>query len=338
MRLESAERCLLCSDVGVILYEALRDRLFSATGEYNFYRCQACGFVWLNPRPVQEDIRECYQDYYTHQYYQDNSQAVFRRLRDNLRLWILHAHYGIPLKDKTRLKFLAGWLLGKIPSLLRKASYYENVFPPWTGEGRLLDIGCGNGYFLAFMRRMGWNVSGVEIDPGAVRIARQVHKIPVFQGTLEKAGFPDGSFDALTLSHVIEHTYNPLDLLKECYRILSPGGYLRLATPNIQGLGHRIFKKDWLALDPPRHLYLWGPETLKEAVKRAGFRLISCDTSGLAAAPTFMSSRQIRIKGRCNFDESVSLPARMFGCLERVLNLFIRSCGEEARLLARKER
>ena len=72
--------------------------------------------------------------------------------------------------------------MGKIPPLLRKAAYYENVFPPWSGEGRLLDVGCGNGYFLAFMRRMGWNVSGVEIDPGAVRIAREVLKFLFSKG------------------------------------------------------------------------------------------------------------------------------------------------------------
>ena len=77
MRVESVEKCLLCSNGGVILYEALRDRLFSAPGEYNFYRCQACGFVWLNPRPVQEDIQECYRDYYTHQSSQSDRQAIF---------------------------------------------------------------------------------------------------------------------------------------------------------------------------------------------------------------------------------------------------------------------
>jgi len=338
MRVEPVEKCLLCCGTGAILYESVRDRLFNAPGEYNFYRCRNCSFVWLSPRPVREDIQECYRDYYTHQFSQSDRQAVFRQLRDNLRLWILHAHYGLPLKDNNKFKFFAGWFLGEIPSLLRKAAYCENVFPPWSGEGRLLDVGCGSGYFLAFMRRMGWKVQGVEIDPEAARVAREVHKIPVFTGDLDKADFPAGSFDAITISHVIEHAYNPPDLLKECYRILACGGCLRVATPNIQGLGHKIFKKDWLALDPPRHLYLWGPETLKEALKRAGFRLLRCETSGLAAASTFMASRQIKIKGRYNFDESISLDARMFGWFEMILNFFIRSSGEEVRLLACKEK
>jgi len=338
MRVEPVEKCLLCCGTGAILYESVRDRLFNAPGEYNFYRCRNCSFVWLSPRPVQEDIQECYRDYYTHQFSQNNKQAVFRQLRDNLRLWILHAHYGLPLKDNNKFKFFAGWFLGEIPGLLRKAAYCENVFPPWSGEGRLLDVGCGSGYFLAFMRRMGWKVQGVEIDPEAARVAREAHKVPVFTGDLDKADFPDGSFDAITISHVIEHAYNPPDLLKECYRILARGGYLRVATPNIQGLGHAIFRKDWLALDPPRHLYLWGPDTLREAVKRAGFRLLSCDTSGAAAASAFMASRQIKIKGRYDFDEYVSFTGRLFGWLERILNFFIRYRGEEVRLLARKEK
>ena len=94
-----------------------------------------------------------------------------------------------------------------------------------------------------------------KLTPELYPCAGKSFKIPVFQGTLDKDGFSwPGSFDAITMSHVIEHVYDPLDLLKECHRILARGGCLRVPLRRIyKGWGIRFFKKDWLALDhsPP---------------------------------------------------------------------------------------
>jgi len=137
-------------------------------------------------------------------------------------------------------------------------------------RGRILDVGCGNGQFLAHMHDLGWEVMGVEPDPEAVRIAWERFRVKVFLGSINKANFHYNYFDAITMNHVIEHVSNPVEVLKECYRLLKPGGKMILLTPNIESLGHRLFKKLWLYLDPPIHFCLFSPRTIQMCAELGG--------------------------------------------------------------------
>ena len=101
-------------------------------------------------------------------------------------------------------------------------------------RGRLLDVGSGNGLFLHQMKRLGGAVAGVELDGRAASVARAKFGLEVFEGPLEEATFPDEYFDAITMNHVIEHVLDPVGLLKECRRVLRPGGKLVVTTLNIQ--------------------------------------------------------------------------------------------------------
>ncbi|MCM8789447.1 MAG: class I SAM-dependent methyltransferase [Candidatus Omnitrophica bacterium] len=339
IRTEFIPDCLLCGRQGVVLYEKLRDRIFSVPGLYNFFQCSDCGLAWLNPQPLQEDILKCYEGYFKHASLKNVStpRRPFAAWRKWVRLCILHAQYNLPLADNSKLAYYLGYILGKIPVLLRKAAYNKEIFPPWSGQGRLLDVGCGNGHFLAFMQRVGWKVYGVEIDPEAAAIAKETHNVCVYVGTLQGAGFSDEFFDAITMSHVIEHLPDGFDVLKECHRILMPGGYLCIATPNLGSWGQSIFKKYWLALDPPRHLYLWTPKALSRIVEKAGFKIIRCNTFAKNARLIFTQSRIIRIKKRVDFQKKNSFTAHLFCWLETVLNKFVPNRAEDLIILARKE-
>ncbi len=105
--------------------------------------------------------------------------------------------------------------------------------------GRMLDVGCSSGLFLELARREGWNPHGVEISQRAVELARGSFGLEVFCGTLEEAGFQDGSFDAVALWDVIEHFDDPKASLREIARITRPGGALVLCTPNCSSLFHK---------------------------------------------------------------------------------------------------
>ncbi len=120
------------------------------------------------------------------------------------------------------------------------------------------------------MRDLGWRVQGVDFDPDAAALARG-KGLNVVVGTIESQGYTADSFDAVTLNHVIEHVPNPLGLLRECHRILKPGGRLFLATPNSRSLGHRIFKQSWRGLEPPRHLQVFTPSALRRLLLEVGF-------------------------------------------------------------------
>jgi 2-polyprenyl-3-methyl-5-hydroxy-6-metoxy-1,4-benzoquinol methylase len=340
LRMEAVPRCLLCGTPGTPLYRDLEDRLFGVPGRFHFSQCVRCGFVWLDPRPTRAEIPRCYEHYYTHEGPADGTTRgrVLGGVRDRLRRMVLAGYYGLAAShDGGRLGRWVGKAAGVVPALRSRAAYGMDIlFLPRHGDGRLLDVGCGNGAYLARMRELGWRVQGVDVDPQAARIAARERGLPVFAGTLEEAGFPDRSFDAVTMNHVIEHLADPLAALRECYRVLSAGGYLALVTPNVESLGHWVFGKSWRGLEPPRHLCLWRASTLCHCVQTAGFRILRCDTRSAIAAFVYDTSRQIRERGRVVALNQSSSRARAFAWAERAVLVVDRRRGEEICLLARK--
>ena len=140
-----------------------------------------------------------------------------------------------------------------------------------------LDVGCGIGDQVAVMAALGVSARGVELNPIAVGVCRK-RGLDVFCGTLAAAAYADGTFDDLSLSHVLEHIPEPLPLLKECYRVLKPGGELVIAVPNVRSLIFEKTGRDWVNLDLPRHLHHFSPSSLGKAVEAVGFRVNSLAT------------------------------------------------------------
>lgn len=257
--------CYLCGSDGVLLYEGLTDRAFGAPGAWSLRRCPSpeCGLVWLDPLPLKEEIWKAYRVYFTHRDFAPEKAQKIDSL-DLLPIKVLKPFYKL---------FLNATGLRRVEKKWRKKSdelYLGQAIP----GGRLLDIGCGKGDFLVRMRRQGWHVEGLEIDPEAVETARVEHSLTIHLGDLESHAFPGDSFDAVTMNQVIEHVHDPVSLIRECRRVLRPGGRLVLATPNINSLTHGRYGRDCSHLDPPRHLHLFTKKTLRECAARAGFRSI----------------------------------------------------------------
>jgi SAM-dependent methyltransferase len=148
-----------------------------------------------------------------------------------------------------------------------------NLLDRYKGNGRLLDVGTGFGFFLAEMKNRGWDAVGVEISQKALDYARNVLGLTVHPGPLEKMGFPDSHFDAVTGFYVIEHLPLPKPFLKECYRILKPGGLLLLRYPHttpIKNLLQFLGIKNRL-YDLPAHLCDFSPKIIQQCLKRIGF-------------------------------------------------------------------
>ena len=294
MRLEEITKCQLCETPGEDLYADLPDRLFGVPGKWGFLRCPECGLLWLNPRPVPEDIHKVYTTYSTHEVGPRGSKLGLMRDKTELALCATVAGYG-------KLGDGRGWvLLGRILSVFRpfkEIGLMGTMCLPGDRKGRLLDVGCGNGRFLSLMRTAGWEVAGVENDPVTARNVRDHLRIAVTEGNLSDARFPNASFDAVTLSHLIEHVYDPVELLRECRRILKPGGKLVIVTPNSHSLAHRLFGKSWRDLDPPRHLFVFSPSTIGSCSQKAGFRVDVIRTSPRWARGIWTASHVIRRKG-----------------------------------------
>ncbi|WP_165106533.1 class I SAM-dependent methyltransferase [Limisphaera ngatamarikiensis] len=343
LRSRPVPRCWMCGRAGRVLYEGLPDRSFGAPGRWGFLRCEGpeCGLVWLNPQPVPEDLAAAYTGYYTHAQ-PAPGPGWLRGLWEAAQRAYLSRRWGYPAGPAGRMGRVGLVLLSGLARLhpggadeLDAAAMYLSA--P-AGPARLLDVGCGSGVHLARMQQLGWTVEGVEVDAEAVEAAR-ARGIPVRLGTLESQGYPDGWFDAVYSAHVLEHVHDPLGLLRECARVLKPGGRLVLLTPNVESLGHRRFGSAWLNLDPPRHLFLFSPGTLRRLAERAGLEVLSLRSTARNAWVYGALSRAIARTGRGEMSELGRPTAWVRGLLYQLrLRLRLRTdpnCGDELLLLAR---
>lgn len=250
--------------------------MFGAPGEWNLKRCinPLCRLAWLDPMPASDDIGKAYTHYYTHTTSPPvNRGNALKRVLGALKCAYLAAKYGYQ-RDTTRAAIpQLGWLFYLFP-VRRIEADGEVRFLRALPNGCLLDVGCGSGDWLVSMRERGWKVTGVDLDENAAALARR-RGLTVNCGALERQNFADDSFDAITLNHVIEHVPDPIGTLRECARILKPGGTLAVFTPNGSSLGHRIYKEFWRGLEPPRHLHIFTLQSMRCVVERAGFARIT---------------------------------------------------------------
>lgn len=153
--------------------------------------------------------------------------------------------------------------------------------PP--GEIRLLDVGCSSGAFLHTAVELGFRAEGVEPAPKAAAAA-QATGLKVHQGLLQEAGYTDGQFDAVTLFEVIEHLQHPQDLLKECRRILRPGGILLVGTGNAASWSMAALGARWEYLHIAKHgghVSFFTPNSMGLLAQRTGFEVADVRTRGV---------------------------------------------------------
>ena len=204
--------------------------------------------MWLDPTPVEEEIGNAYAQYYTHAEPVAQHHGIVGLLRPRISRLLSYAN---PLRrERIRLSLM----------------YLDHSTP-----GKLLDVGCGSGVRLAQLQALGWEVQGQEVDPEAVRHAREDSGVVVHLGALEDIKFAKDSFDCVTLNHVVEHVPDPIRLITECRRILRSNGVLVIVTPNASSFAHKHFGPFWRGLEPPRHIRLFSPKTLSAIAVKAGF-------------------------------------------------------------------
>lgn len=263
--LETLGACPACGETARDrLYAGLADPVYSAPGLWTLWRCRGCRSMYLDPRPEESSIGRAYESYFTHVAASPPAPG-HGGPREALVNGYLNHRYGYRLEPSSP----AGRLLRLVPGwAARQDKVIRHLAPPGD-EPRMLDVGCGNGDFVATAEGLGWRAQGVEPDRAAVDLAR-ASGLDVSAGTIFDVERGPG-FDAITLSHVIEHLHDPLATMERSRELLRPGGMVWIATPNARALGHRAYGRHWFGLDPPRHLVVLSPRALEDLLRRAGF-------------------------------------------------------------------
>lgn len=207
-------------------------------------RCEECGFVYTNPRLKQSSVRELY----SREHYEGRDSASGA--------YCLHA-------ESTQSQYKQGlWALSK-----------------HKRNGKLLDIGCGAGYFLQVAKCRGWSVSGIEFSDFAADLARKNVQSEVYVGDL-RSGMMEGCvFDVVTMWYVLEHVVDPQELLQESWKVMKEDGLLLVAVPNVKYLlaKFRILRflgKPQCVFHLEEHLQHFSVQTLGRMLMQAGFSVV----------------------------------------------------------------
>jgi 2-polyprenyl-3-methyl-5-hydroxy-6-metoxy-1,4-benzoquinol methylase len=201
--------------------------------------CKGCGHKFMNPQPSWGDL----EFYYNHAY----------EAYDPM--------HGSQAEDDREIE------------QAKRTGIFRHI--PVPTDKRLLDVGCGAGWFLRISKKLGAIEQGVEPSEYAAKLA-QKQDLRVFHGTLESyvKQAPAGAlFDIITANHVMEHVPEPVETLRTMRRLLAPGGVAWIAVPNADYPICRALKGLWHSSDLPYHLMHFTPGSMAEAGHRAGLKV-----------------------------------------------------------------
>ena len=342
LRTRPRSDCPVCGGPGQSSHRDLVDQVWGAPGRWNMARCvdRACDLRWLDPMPIAEDIGMAYRNYSTHAVRAPSPDPPGGSLFERMKRAHLARLWGYPRKQPDRLADMLSPLLVFMPQQrARLAASVAHLRA--EGRGRLLDVGCGAGDTLVRLRELGWHTQGVDLDPRAVEVAR-TRGLRVALGSLAAQNYPPDHFSAIILSHTIEHIHEPRALIRECFRILAPGGRLAIETPNAAAWCHVLFGSRWRGLEPPRHLQIFTLGSLGRVIRDAGFDLEYLATSAKAAAFFASASMTIAAAGdrgtptQDRWGSATAALGAVAAASEVLLLALVPDVGEELVLVGRK--
>lgn len=238
--------CPICSSSDIHFLFNTYDRLYGCINmNFDIFRCYKCESLFLNPMISSEEI---------------------------LNLYPKDTYYAYKEVDYNALQFNNISGLKQYLKRLRDLLFFHEPFKNNLIGKKILDFGCGNGLKLYEYKQKGMDVYGVEIDKGAAKLGN-INGINIFNGTVFEAGYRNEYFDFIRCRHSLEHLVNPLETVKEFYRICKKGGTLFIEVPNIKSIPFYLFKKYWLYLTIPFHPFNHSPKSIKLILQNNGFKV-----------------------------------------------------------------
>lgn len=253
--------CSLCGSNDKELEGKAKDYYNHFSGEFSYYKCKECGFVFTNPRPIEKHISKFYPDdagYLT-------PKEVKKIPTKSIKCLNLYFNYLPSSKIKKIISY--PWLSIR----LRKLKIQS--FPNFVTNGKLLDIGASYGDYLFKMKSLGWKTKGIELNQNSVNYATNKLGLDV-ENILIEEYTPDEKFDVINMGMVMEHILLPNDVTRKVISLLKDKGTFIFSIPNYGGLESKIFRKYWYSLHVPMHLNHFTPKTVSRLLNNNGFKNI----------------------------------------------------------------
>jgi SAM-dependent methyltransferase len=238
--LEKLETCLVCGHNKFSISFSCKD--FVATGEnFQLESCEKCGFLFTNPRPTISEIGKYYQSdqYISHA---GKKKGLIYNLYDIVR------DYSIKQK--------------------------LNLIKKYHSKGKLMDLGCGLGYFLNGVKLdKTFDALGVDVSDDAVKYVKNTFAIDV-KNEFELDKLDKHSFDIITQWHVLEHVHYLNERMQQLHHLLKQDGTMFIAVPNSKSKDAKMYNEYWDGYDVPRHLYHFNQKSFSLLMEKHGFVIV----------------------------------------------------------------
>ncbi len=167
------------------------------------------------------------------------------------------------------------------PLTIKSYQALLDEFEAYRKNNKILDVGCGRGWFLEEAKKRGWDVYGTEYSQTAVAVC-QKKAIKMKEGQLNPDDFTEGEFDVITSFEVLEHINNPNEDVENIYKLLRKGGLFYCTTPNFNSLNRYYLKEDYNVIVYPEHLTYYTRNTLNRLAKQNQFQPIKFLSTGIS--------------------------------------------------------
>jgi SAM-dependent methyltransferase len=213
---------------------------FASLPDLQLVQCRLCTLVYSDPQPRAEVLDRYLEEY------------------------DIGAHFA-PLGPRKRVLF---------------QRRLARIAQPRGDQNCLCDVGCAGGQFMTLASQLGWDCTGVELNPPAAARARSTGA-KIFEGALETSEeLPWGTFDLVTCWDCLEHTPEPHAFAERLVRLLKPEGTLMVSTLNLRSLAFRVFGTRWSMIQQDHFTY-WGAESLTKLFASLGWLATDFSTFGL---------------------------------------------------------
>lgn len=224
-------------------------RVIDKSGDYEIIECENCGFVHAYPFPDKAELDKFYRNEF-----QKNKSCDIDRYFRQLYWWKMHFN--------------------------RRLDLIERLL---SGPGKMLDIGCGFGFFIKEAQGRGWKAVGLEPSIYACEKSKEYY-VDVRNCGTDLAGIEQFSdYDAVVLAHVLEHVPDPVEMLTKARKTLRPGGILVVIVANdynpLQLIAKERLGSDSWWVCPPEHINYFNVDTIEALLESLGFEVAIKETT-----------------------------------------------------------